>query len=386
MAYHHRPVRVAEDNLCAHVNEAVHKEQTALEHLLVNEHASLALGGHHQHHGQQVRREARPGGVGKGHDGAVQERVYLVALLRGNVNIVSLLLQLDAQAAERVRNNAQVIVRHVFDGEAALADGGHADKRAHLNHVRQNFVQGAVQRLHAMDAQQVGAHAVDIRTHAVEHLAKLLQVRLAGGVVDGGGAFGQHGGHHDVGRTGHGGFVQQHVSAYQAAFLREMERTARGVIVHPGTQLDHAVQVGVHPAPTDFVAAGLGEPGMAETAQQRPHDHHRAAELGAFLHEFLRLDVGGVHGIGLERVHALGQARHFNAHLLQQVDKILHIQDFRNVGDGYRLAGEQHGADHFQGLVLGALRGNAAGQLMSAFDDKFCHSVQIYSFLSDSRN
>ena len=373
----HRPVRVAEDNLRAHVDEAVHEEQAALEHLLVDEHAALALGGHHQHHGQEVRRKAGPGGIGQGHDGTVQERVNLIAVLLRDKDVIPLLLQLDAQAPESVRNDAQVIIGGVFDGKAALADGGHADEGAHLNHVGEDLVQGAVQGFHAVNPEEVGTHAVDEGAHAVEHLAQLLEVRFAGGVVDGGGALGQHGGHHNIGRTGDGSLVQEHVSARQAAFLRQVECAAGRVVGHFGAQLHHAVQVGVYTPAADFIPAGLGEPGVAEAREQRAHHHHGATEFGALGHEFLGLDVGRVHGIGLEGIHALGQTRDLHAHVLQQLDEVLHIQDLRDVADGHGFAGEEYGADDFQGLVFGSLRGNAAGQLVSAFDDKLCHNLQI---------
>ena len=47
-------VRVAEDDLRTHVDELVHKEQAALEHLLVDEHGAFGLGGHHQNDTDQV--------------------------------------------------------------------------------------------------------------------------------------------------------------------------------------------------------------------------------------------------------------------------------------------------------------------------------------------
>lgn len=49
VTYDDGAVRVAQDNLCSHVDEAVHKEEAAFEHFLVNEHCALCLGGHHEH-------------------------------------------------------------------------------------------------------------------------------------------------------------------------------------------------------------------------------------------------------------------------------------------------------------------------------------------------
>ena len=284
----HGPVRIAQDDLRAHVDELVDKEQPGLEHLLVDEDTALALRGHDEHHRQQVRGQARPGSVGEGHDGPVQERVDLIALLRRHIDVVAPLLQVHAQAAE-------------LDGDFALVDGGHADERAHLDHIRQDAVVRAVELLHAVDPQEVGPHSVDERAHPVQHLAQLLQVRLAGGVVDSGrapredpvqhlaqllqvrlaGGVVDSGrapredrGHHDIGRTGHGSLVQQHVAAGQTAVGSQMERAAGGVIVHLRAQGDHARQVRVHAPAADLVAARLREPRVPEAAQQRSHDHH----------------------------------------------------------------------------------------------------------------
>ena len=55
VAYDNGAVGVAEDDLGAHVDELVDEEQAALEHLLVYEHAALALGGDHQQNAQKVR-------------------------------------------------------------------------------------------------------------------------------------------------------------------------------------------------------------------------------------------------------------------------------------------------------------------------------------------
>ena len=87
------PVRVAQDNLCPHINQLVDKEQTAFEHLLMNQHTALGLGSHNQHHAQQVRSQSRPRRIGDGHDGTVDERFNLVMLLSRNVDIVATLLQ-----------------------------------------------------------------------------------------------------------------------------------------------------------------------------------------------------------------------------------------------------------------------------------------------------
>ena len=60
---YYRAVRIAEDDLRAHVDEFIHEEQTALKHLLMNQYGSLSLSSHHQQYGQQVGRQTRPGRI-----------------------------------------------------------------------------------------------------------------------------------------------------------------------------------------------------------------------------------------------------------------------------------------------------------------------------------
>ena len=67
------PVGVAENNLGAHVYETVDEKQPALEHFLMDKHASPALRGHYKHHAQQVRSQAGPWGVRYCHYRAVKE-------------------------------------------------------------------------------------------------------------------------------------------------------------------------------------------------------------------------------------------------------------------------------------------------------------------------
>ena len=99
MSYDYGAVRIAEDYLCAHVDEQVEEEKAALEHLLVDQHAARELCGHHQHYAEEVRGQARPRCVGNGHYGAVEEGFDDVALFLGDIDIVPERLSADTQPA-----------------------------------------------------------------------------------------------------------------------------------------------------------------------------------------------------------------------------------------------------------------------------------------------
>ena len=235
----------------------------------------------------------------------------------------------------------------------------------------------AAELLHAMDAEEVGANAVDEGAHAVEHLAKLLDVGLAGGVVDGCGALCKHCSHHYVGGTGDGGFVKEHVSARKTAFRGEVERPALRVILHICAKVTHTVKVGIYPAAADFITARLREPRVAETAEERAHHHHAAAEFGALGDEFLRLNVGGVHFIGLESIGALGVTGNLYAHVPQELYEVLDVKNLRDIGHFYGLCRKENRTDDFQRLILCALWGDGAAEPVATLYDEFCHFLQF---------
>ena len=209
----HGAVRVAENYLGTHIDETVRKEKTALEHLLMDEHTALALGGDHQHHRQQVGSQSRPRGIRESHDRTVQEGLDLVMLLSRNEDVIPALLEIYTQAPEAVRNDAQVLIRDVLYGNGTLGQRGHAYERTHLDHVRKNGVHSPVQTLHTLDSQHIGSYPVNLRTHRHQQFAELLHIGLAGGVVDRRLALRKGRCHKDVGRSGHGGLVEEHISA-----------------------------------------------------------------------------------------------------------------------------------------------------------------------------
>ena len=132
-------------------------------------------------------------------------------------------------------NDAKMFQTHIFDGDLTLGHCGQPDKRPDLDHIGQHPVFGSAQVFNAFDLEQVASDALDLGAHAVQHFAELLDIGLAGGIVNGGGAFGHYGGHYDIGCAGNGGLVQQHVCTFQVEVLRGGKNcpACRIQIVHP---------------------------------------------------------------------------------------------------------------------------------------------------------
>ena len=121
-------VRVAEDDLRTHIDELVDKEETRLEHLLMDEDDAACLGGSDEEDGQKVGREARPGCVGNGHDGAIDERVDLIMVVGWYIEVVAALFDGDAETTEGIGNDSEVGHRDVGDGEFGARHGSHTDE------------------------------------------------------------------------------------------------------------------------------------------------------------------------------------------------------------------------------------------------------------------
>ena len=86
---------VAEDNLGAHIDEAVDEEQAALEHFLMKEHRAAGLGGYDDEYGEQVGGQSGPWCVGQRHDGTIDERVDDIVFLTRDEEVVTIFLDFD---------------------------------------------------------------------------------------------------------------------------------------------------------------------------------------------------------------------------------------------------------------------------------------------------
>ena len=121
---------------------------------------------------------------------------------------------------------------------------------------------------------------------------------------------------------------------------------ARFVEVEPGSEFLESQEMGVEPAPSDLIAAGLGHDSLAETCEQRSDHEHRTAQGGAFPDELITFQIRQVHLVGLERVVVARQPFHLYVDVSEQLDEIVHIKDVGNVVNGDGLTGEQCGANH----------------------------------------
>lgn len=126
-------------------------------------------------------------------------------------------------------------------------------------------------------------------------------------------------------------------------------------------------------APTDLVAARLGEKRLSETRQQRTDHEHRPAERRATPHEILRRDIVCIDIVGLEQIVAFASALHLHSHTLKQSDKIAHIEYLRDVCDMNLFRRKQTSAYDLKRLVFGSLWFDLSGKPVAALNYKSAH-------------
>ena len=315
VAYYNGAVGVAEYNLRAHVDEAVNEEEAALEHLLVDEHAAAALCGHNEEHAQEVGGEARPWGVGDVHYRAVESGVDHIALLGGDMEVVALLLHGDAQTAEALGDDAEILYANVLDGDGALRYGRHADEAAHLDHVGEYAVYGGCGVADgSADGEEIGAYTPHAPAHCLKQARGLLHVGLAGGVVYGGSALGHYGGHYYVGRAGDRSLVEEHVGAAELIGLH-LEKRGVGIVTEAGPEFFETYEVGVEAATAYLVAPRLGCVAASEACQKRPQHHYGATELRHVFLVIYTLHIVPVYAARLKRVRVSVDLLHIHPHL-----------------------------------------------------------------------
>ena len=124
-------------------------------------------------------------------------------VLFGNIQVIATLLHLDSQPTESVRDDTQILERNILDSNFTTGHSSHTNKTTHFNHIRKHCMSTTAQTFHTFNGQQVRSDTRDTRSHGIQHLAQLLQIRFTSSIIDCCLTFRQHGRHNDIGRTGY---------------------------------------------------------------------------------------------------------------------------------------------------------------------------------------
>lgn len=107
-------MRVAKDYSGTHVQQFVHKEETALKHLLMYQHTPLCLSADHQKNAYQVRRQPRPRRICDSQRGAIDEILNLVYLFLVDSDIITLHLEMNPNSLEYLRHKTEISVTYIL--------------------------------------------------------------------------------------------------------------------------------------------------------------------------------------------------------------------------------------------------------------------------------
>ena len=183
-----------------------------------------------------------------------------------------------------------MVDRHVLDPYAVAHHGSHADKGAYFDHVRQQCVCGAMQSVDSLDSEKVGGDAADVRSHGIEHLTELLNIRLTGGVVDGGDTFREHGSHDDVGSAGDGSLVEEHVASFEVVGL-DLKHVAPLDALEVGTEMMESQEVCVEASASYLVTTRLSHYGPVVSCEERSEHEHASSQRRAFFDKLIAFKI-----------------------------------------------------------------------------------------------
>ena len=262
-----------------------------------------------------------------------------------------------------MQHRIEILRLDVLDHQLTARDGGEANERGDLDVVGADAMPRAAEAGAAVDAEDVRANAVDLRTHRDEKAAEVLHVRLARRVDQRGVALGEHRGHHGVLGGGHGRLVHEEAGAGQPVGRAQREVA---LDLDLGAERGEGVQVRVDAASADDVATRRRHEDLAAAGEQRAGQKDRGTDADAERAIDRRRDVAG--GLDAQRValHPL----HVGAGGGDELRHHLDVADARHVLDHALVLGQQARSDDRERAVLVAADLDAARQRRAALDDE----------------
>ena len=207
-----------------------------------------------------------------------------------------------------------------------------------------------------------GACAPDIGSQLPQEGLQVHDLRLPGGVGDGGGAGGPYGGQHGVFRGPHAGKAQDDLRAGQT---RSGAVQAAALLPDAGSQGPQGGQMQVDGPGSDGAAAGIRQLRLAAPGQDGPQKHHGRAHAA---HEPVRnVPAGQGGGVYLQvRPHPANGA----AQVAQNGHGRVHVLQPRTALQNADVPAENTRCQNGQYTVFGTLYRQVAAQAASPFNNQ----------------
>ncbi len=265
---------------------------------------------------------------------------------------------------------------HVLDDDIAFGDrcGKHISTR--LNHVRHNAVGASVELLHSVDADHIGAGALDVRAHTVKEIGRIYHMGLLGRILDDRPPVSPRGGHHDVDGCADRHDVQKDMRAMHGFAPRD-----NGAVGDAHVRADRAetFQMLINGAAADIAPAGKRNLRLVVFSKKRTQQIVRGADL---------LDTFVIHAAVPDRrtVDPNGvtaDALHMRANLADGLQKNVDIIDIRKVFQSHRLIRHDGCGQNRKRCVFRTGNLYFSNQRNTAFDDILFHEFASFPLSSD---
>ena len=161
-ADHHGAMRVAQHDVGAHFDEAVGEHQTAVKHLLVNQHGAARLRGDDQCDADQIGRKARPRHVVDFRHGAVEVAANAQILIRRHHDVVAIVVPGHAQTGKDDAGHTMLARARPLDAKLRAGHRRQGDQGADFHVIRPDCVGRPPQAADAANYQGVAADALDV--------------------------------------------------------------------------------------------------------------------------------------------------------------------------------------------------------------------------------
>jgi hypothetical protein len=176
-------VRIAHHGVGAEFGELRDPREAVFINLVPEMDRARGARAERDHQWQQVDRKIRPRGRLDLREQVRRERLGdRERLMAAHDRRVALVGDGDAKFGEGPRDEVEVVRQGMLDAHLAAGDGAEGEKGDHFMIVRADRDRGAVEPIDPGDGQLAGAQTLDLGAHRDQCGAKVLHMRLAGGV------------------------------------------------------------------------------------------------------------------------------------------------------------------------------------------------------------
>src|SRR6185436_17436183 len=207
-------MRITENDLGSHVDQLIDQEQPAFKHFLVDKYSTICLCSCHQNHTQQIRCKARPDCISDGEDGAIDESIDFIILLARNEQIITAQFHFNPEPLKNTWYNTKMRIADIPNGDFRFRHCSEPDETPDFNHIRKHAVCCSAHRCHSFNGEHIGSDTADFSSHPVEHITKLLDVRLTGCIVNSCNALRHHSSEDYIGCSGNRCFIKKHECSF----------------------------------------------------------------------------------------------------------------------------------------------------------------------------